>query len=51
MKEILNDLLKHCDFLIESNKKIDDDWVNPFISGVYAVRKRISHELNKLNED
>jgi len=47
---LLDDLLNHCDSLINANKD-KGDWSEPFNNGVYAVRGKISHLKGKLNDN
>ena len=47
-RSLLDDLLNHCDILINANKD-KGDWSESFIDGVYAVRGKISHLKSKLN--
>jgi hypothetical protein len=46
---LLDDLLNHCDILIEGNKD-KGDYLESFINGVYAVRGKISYWRSKFNE-
>ncbi len=46
---LLDDLLNHCDGLIKSNDN-HEEWSESFLSGVYAVRGKISYLKSKLDK-
>jgi hypothetical protein len=49
-RSLLDDLLNHCDLLINGNKD-KGDWSESFNNGVYAVRGKVSHLRSKLNDN